>query len=416
MSDLRGGANEPSLVVGLDIGTTKIACVVGERNGAGGVDVVGIGTHVSKGLRKGVVINIDDTTRSIQAAVEEAEMMAGVRIDAVLAGIAGGHIRSMNSQGMVPIKTGQVGQADVDKVLDTAQALAIPMDREVLHVLAQEFNVDDQEGIGDPRGMSGVRLAAKVHIVTASCAAAENIVRCCEMAGLRVQDIVLEQLASSAAVLTEDERELGVALVDIGGGTTDIAVFQGGSVVHTHVLPVGGGHVTSDIAYGLRAPIKVAEQLKKDHGSALVELVEGHEMFDVPHVGGERCNSTSRRMLAEVIESRAQETFELVAQELRRSGYEDMLPAGVVLTGGGNMLLGMTTLAERVLGVTARLGRPRDIGGLSDVVNSPIYSTGVGLVAFGFDNWRPEPRYGGEDDGLVSRFRARVTEWLGLAI
>ncbi len=410
MSDKRVN---PSIVVGLDIGTTKIACVVGERNSYGGVDIVGIGSHPSTGLRKGVVINIDDTVRSIQAAIEEAEMMAGVQVTQVYAGIAGGHIRSLNSQGMVPVKTGQVGQGDVEKVLETAQALAIPMDREVLHVIAQEFLVDEQEGIDDPRGMSGVRLAAKVHIVTASVAAAENIVRCCNMTGLSVQDIVLEQLASSEAVLTQDEKDLGVALVDIGGGTTDLAVFQGGAVMHTHVLPIGGGHITKDIAYGLRAPIKTAEAIKQDYGCAVEEFVEQNEVFHVPHVGGERSHETSRRMLASFIEPRVVEIFGLVKMELKRVGYEDLLPAGIVLTGGATQLEGMGRVAERVFGLPARVASPRDVGGLADVVASPVYATGVGLVKFGFDNHRTESRYKAQPDGAIKRLKKQISEWLG---
>ena len=412
MSDPR----QDSIVVGLDIGTTKVACVVGERNGHGGVDVVGIGTHPSTGLRKGVVINIDDTVRSIRAAIEEAEMMANVDIVSVYAGIAAGHVRSMNSQGMVPIKTGQVGQGDIDKVMDTAQALAIPMDREVLHVVAQEFVVDDQEGIVDPRGMSGVRLAAKVHIVTASVAAARNVVKCCNMTGLSVRDIVLEQLASAESVLSADERDLGVAIIDIGGGTTDVAIYIGGAVVHTYNLPIGGWHITSDIAYGLRAPIKVAEMIKQQHGCAMIDLVEGNETFQVAHVGGERVHNTSRRMLAEVIEPRVEEIFGLVAAELRRSGYEDMLPAGVVLTGGATMLEGATELAERTFGMSCRRGAPRDVGGLGDVVAAPMYSTGVGLVKWGLDHWRTECRWGTEQASLVQKMRDRVTSWLGLAL
>ena len=294
MVEARGGRE--SIVVGLDIGTTKVACVVGEQNAHGGIDIIGVGNHPSSGLRKGVVINIEDTVRSIQAAIEEAEMMAGVEIASVYAGLAAGHVRSLNSQGMVPIRTGQVAQADIDKVMDTAQALAIPMDREVLHVIAQEFLVDDQEGIQDPRGMSGVRLAAKVHIVTAAVAAARNVVRCCNLTGLNVRDIVLEQLASSEAVLSEDEKDLGVATIDIGGGTTDVAIFIGGAVVHTYVLPIGGGHITNDIAHGLRAPLKVAEEIKQAHGCATEALVEQNETFDVPHVGGDRVHETSRRM------------------------------------------------------------------------------------------------------------------------
>ena len=410
MNDKR---TDPSIVVGLDIGTTKIACVVGERNSYGGIDIVGIGSHPSTGLRKGVVINIDDTVRSIQAAIEEAEMMAGVQVTQVYAGIAGGHIRSLNSQGMVPVKTGQVGQGDVEKVLETAQALAIPMDREVLHVIAQEFLVDEQEGIDDPRGMSGVRLAAKVHIVTASVAAAENIVRCCNMTGLSVQDIVLEQLASSEAVLTQDEKDLGVGLIDIGGGTTDLAVFQGGAVVHTHVLPIGGGHITKDIAYGLRAPIKTAEAIKQQYGCAVEDFVEQNEVFHVPHVGGERSHETSRRMLASFIEPRVEEIFGLVKLELKRVGYEDLLPAGIVLTGGATQLEGMGRVAERVFGLPTRVASPRDVGGLADVVASPVYATGVGLVKFGFDNHRAESRYKAQPDGALRRLKRQMGEWLG---
>ena len=404
-----------SIVVGLDIGTTKVACVIGERNGSGGVDIVGIGTQPSTGLRKGVVINIDDTVRSIEAAVEEAEMMAGVEVASVYAGIAGGHIRSMNSQGMVPIKTGHVGQGDVERVMDTAQALAIPMDMEVLHVIAQEFLVDDQEGIDDPRGMSGVRLAAKVHIVTAAVTAAQNVVRCCNLTGLSVRDIVLEQLASSEAVLSQDEKDLGVVLIDIGGGTTDVAVFSGGAVDHTHVLPIGGAHITSDIAYGLRAPIKVAETIKQRHGCAVMDMVEVNETFDVPHVGGDRVNQTSRRMLAEFIQPRVEEIFELVRRELWRCGYEVMLPAGVVLTGGATLLPGVPEIAERVFGLSARRGAPRRVGGLADVVDSPIYSTGVGLVQFGFDNYRTDCRWGHQEPGVYMRFKSQLTEWLGRA-
>lgn len=404
-----------SIVVGLDIGTTKVACVIGEKNGTGSVDIVGVGTQPSTGLRKGVVINIDDTVRSIEAAVEEAEMMAGVEVASVYAGIAGGHIRSMSSHGMVPIKTGQVGQADVERVMDTAQALPIPMDREVLHVIAQEFLVDDQDGIDDPRGMSGVRLHAKVHIVTAAVAAAQNVVRCCNLTGLSVRDIVLEQLASSDAVLSQDEKDLGVVLVDIGGGTTDVAVYAGGAVDHTYVLPIGGAHISSDIAYGLRSPMKVAETIKQRHGCAMVDMVEGNDTFEVPHVGGDKVHQTSRRMLAEFIQPRVEEIFELVSRELIRGGYEDMLPAGVVLTGGATLLPGVPEVAERVFGLSARRGAPRGVGGLADVVDSPVYSTGVGLVKFGFDNYRSDCRWGSTDQGMYTKFKSRMTDWLGRA-
>jgi len=408
-------SNRDSIVVALDIGTTKVACVIGERNGNGGVDIVGLGTQPSVGLRKGVVINIDDTVRSIQAAVEEAEMMAGVEVQSVYASIAGGHIRSMSSQGMAAVKTGQVGQADVEKVLDAAQALPIPNDREILHVIAQEFLVDDQEGIADPRGMSGVRLDAKVHVVTASVAAAQNVVRCCNLTGLAVRDIVLAQLASSDSVLSQDEKELGVCIIDIGGGTTDVAVYTGGAVQHSYVLPIGGGHISSDIAYGLRAPMKMAETIKQRHGCALVDMVEKNETFDVPHVGGDKVNETSRHLLAKIIQPRVEEIFELVQRELVRARYDDLLPAGVVLTGGATLLPGFPELAERTLGVSARRGAPRGVGGLSDVVDSPIYSTGVGLVKFGFESGRTDSRWSAAEDGMYSKFKTRMTDWLGRA-
>ncbi len=411
---MRNGSRD-AIVCGLDIGTSKVACVVGERNPQGGIDVVGIGNHPMKGLRKGVVINIEDTVRSIAAAIEEAEMMAGVEIGSVYAGIGAGHIRSLNSQGMAPIKTGHVGAGDVEKVLEGAQAVAIPMDREVIHVIPQEFLVDDQDGIEDPRGMSGVRLAAKVHLVTAAVTAAQNIVHCCNRTGLNVAEIVLEQIASSAAVLTQDEKDLGVMVMDVGGGTTDIAIYVQGAIQHTSNLAIGGSHVTSDIAYGLRAPLKVAEQIKHEHGCVLRDLVEANETFEVPHVGGDRVNNTSRRMLAEIIEPRMEEMFNLARQELERSGYEDLLPAGVVLTGGTTLLPGMTELAERVFGMSARIGRPRDIGGLADVVDSPVYATGVGLVRFGLDSDRTEVRFKRPTETVYQRVKTRMTEWLGLA-
>jgi cell division protein FtsA len=405
-----------SILVGLDIGTTKVACIVGELNPKGGIDVVGIGTHPSTGLRKGVVINIEDTVRSIAQAVEEAEMMAGVQVSTVYAGIAGGHIKSLNSHGTVPVRTGLVAEGDVEKVLETAQALAIPMDREVVHVIPQEYTVDDQDGIQDPRGMAGVRLSAKVHVVTAAVSAAQNIVRCCNMTGLNVRDVVLQPLASADAVLTRDEKQLGVMLVDIGGGTTDVAIFVGGAVVHTHVLAIGGDHLTNDIAYGLKAPIQVAERIKQEQGCAVRDLVKEGESFDVPHVGGDRVHQCSRADLADIIEPRVSEMFGLVKQELERSGFADRLPAGVVLTGGTTLLPGMTELAERVFDTSARRGVPREVGGLADVVANPIFATGVGLVKFGALHGRADDRYKRHEPGLVERVRSRVSEWLGLAV
>jgi len=413
MNDARRPRN--SVIAGLDIGTTKVACVVGERNTFGGVDVIGIGSHPSRGLRKGVVINIEDTVKSIRAAVEEAEMMAGVEVNSVYTNIAGGHIRSLNSEGMVPIRSGEVAQSDVGKVLDTAQALAIPMDREVIHVIAQQFKVDEQEEIEDPRGMSGVRLAAKVHIVTAAVTAAQNIVRCCNLTQLGVRDIVLGPLASSESVLTPDEKELGVLLLDIGGGTTDLSIYSQGAVSHSFVLPVGGDHIDGDIAYALRASNTVAARIKENYGCALRDLVEDSGPFEVMQVGGERIHTTNRAMLAEVIEPRVQEVFELLAIELQRSGHVGVLPAGVVVTGGSSLLPGMLEVAERALGMPARRGLPRDVGGLTDVVASPVYATGVGLVKFGLENFSSQGPYGTQQLGIYQRLREKMSGWFELA-
>ena len=376
-------AARDSIVVGLDIGTTKVACVVGERNGLGGVDIIGIGTAESTGLRKGVVINIEDTNRSIRAAIDEAEMMSGVEISTVFAGIAGGHIRSLNSQGMVGVKTGHVASSDVDKVLETAQALAIPMDREVIHILPQEYVIDENDGVREPVGMSGVRLEAKVHIVTAASTCVQNIVRCCNRTGLTVNAVVLEQLASAESCLFEDEKELGVALIDIGGGTTDIAIYYNNAIVHTAVIPIGGNHVSSDIAVGLRTPRAEAEKIKIKKGCALASLVGEEDDVEVPAVGGRKAQTRSRHILCEIIEPRVEEIYMLVQQEIQKSGFEDLITSGVVLTGGASTMEGMQELAEEVLGMPARLGKPESVGGLVDVVKSPKYSTGVGLVSYG---------------------------------
>ncbi len=412
--------NEPrgpreSVIVGLDIGTSKIACVVGERNSFGGVDVIGIGSHPSRGLRKGVVINIEDTVKSIRSAVEEAEMMAGVEVNSVYTNISGGHVRSLNSEGMVPIHSGEVAQNDVVKVLDTAQALAIPMDREVIHVIPQQFKVDEQEEIEDPRGMSGVRLSAKVHIVTAAVTAAQNIVRCCNLTDLSVRDIVLGPLASSEAVLTPDEKDLGVMLLDVGGGTTDLSIYAQGAVAHSFVLPVGGDHIDGDIAYALRASNTVAARIKREYGCALRDLVVDTEPFEVMQVGGDRIHTTNRSMLSEVIEPRVGEMFDLLGQELRRSGHTGVLPAGVVITGGISLLPGMLEAAERSLGMPARRGVPREVGGLTDVVSSPVYATGVGLVKFGLQNYGSAGPFGVYETGIYQRIREKVSGWLELA-
>ncbi len=402
-----------NLIVGLDIGTTKICAIVGSVSEEG-IDIVGIGTSPSRGLRKGVVINIDSTVASIRKAVEEAELMAGCEIKSVYAGIAGGHIKGFNSQGIIAIKNREVSPDDVKRVIEAAKAIAIPMDREVIHILPQEFIIDDQDGIREPLGMSGVRLEAKVHIVTGAVASAQNIIKSCNRAGLDVADIVLEQLASAEAVLTPDEKELGVALVDIGGGTTDIAIFVDGAIKHTSVLSLGGNHLTNDIAVGLRTPMAEAEKIKKKYGCCMSALVGKDETIEVPSVGGRKPRILSRRLLAEILEPRVEEIFMLVNREIVKSGYEDMVASGVVLTGGTTILEGMPEMAEQVFDLPVRRGDPTNIGGLVDVVNSPVYATGVGLVVYGSKNIgiREFPTMQ-SDENLFRKVSRRMKEWLG---
>ncbi|MEE8410133.1 MAG: cell division protein FtsA [Myxococcota bacterium] len=405
-------AQTGELIVGLDIGTTKICTIVGEINENGAVDIVGIGTHPSKGLRKGVVINIEATVGSIKRAIEEAELMAGCEVSHVYTGIAGGHIKGFNSHGIVAVKDKEVVQTDVDRVIDAARAIAIPLDREVIHILPQEYVIDDQDGIREPLGMSGVRFEAKVHIVTGAVTSAQNIIKCAQRCGLTVADIVLEQLASSEAVLSQDEKELGVALIDIGGGTTDIAIWSEGSIVHTSVLAVGGDHITSDIAVGLRTPMNDAERIKQKHGCAMSSLVERDETIEVPSVGGRKPRTLSKQILTEIIEPRVEEMFSLVHQEVQRTGYEDLLASGVVITGGATLLKGMPELAEDILGLPVRLGIPTGIGGLVDVVKSPIFSTGVGLVLYGRDH--EEHRFFKvRDENVYGKVKSRMRSWLG---
>ncbi len=370
------------IVVGLDIGTTKICCIVGEVT-PDGIDVIGIGTHPSRGLRKGVVINIEATVASIRRAVEEAELMAGVEISAVYAGIAGGHIRGFNSHGVVAIKDKEVRAGDIARVLDAARAINIPQDREILHVLPQEYIIDEQDGIREPLGMNGVRLEAKVHIVTAAVSSAQNIIKCCARTGLTVLDVVLEPLASAEAVLAEEEKELGVALVDIGGGTTDLVIFSNGAIQHTSVIPLGGNHLTNDIAVGLRTPMHEAERIKVRFGSAQAAMLDKDETVEVPSVGGRPPRVLSRRILCEIVEPRVEELFQLVHREIQKAGQEDLLASGLVLTGGSTLLHGMPELAEEVLGLPVRRGLPRGIGGLTDVVGSPQHATAVGLLLYG---------------------------------
>lgn len=369
-------------IVGLDIGTTKISAIVGEVND-NGVEIIGIGTQPSRGMRKGVVINIDATVDSIRKAVEEAELMAGAQITSVYCAIAGSHIRGFNSHGIVAVKNREVQESDVKRVLDAARAVAIPMDREVLHVLPQEYIVDEQDGIMEPLGMSGVRLEAKVHIVTAAVTSTQNIIRCCNRTGLEVRDIVLGQLAASEAVLIPDEKELGAALVDIGGGTTDLVVFSQGAVRQTAVFGLGGNHLTNDIAVGLRTPLVESEKIKTKYGCALTSMVKKEEMIEVPSVGGRRSRSLSRQILAEIIEPRMEEIFSLVHREILKSGYENLIPSGVVLTGGTASLEGLPELVEQIFNLPVRRGYPAGVGGLMDVVNNPMYATGVGLVLYG---------------------------------
>jgi len=378
--------SDRNLIVGLDIGTSKVVALVGEVAPDGTLEVIGIGSHPSRGLKKGVVVNIESTVQSIQRAVEEAELMAGCEIHSVYAGIAGSHVRSLNSHGIVAIRNKEVTAEDVDRVIDAARAVAIPADQKILHILPQEFIIDSQEGIREPIGMSGVRLEAKVHIVTGAESAAQNIVKCIQRCGLTVEDIVLEQLASSYAVLADDEKELGVCLVDIGGGTTDIAVFSGGAIRHTAVIPIAGDQVTNDIAVSLRTPTHHAEDIKIKYACALSQLANADETIEVPSVGDRPPRRLARQTLAEVVEPRYEELFALVREELRRSGFEEVIAAGVVLTGGSSKMEGAVELAEEVFHMPVRLGVPQHLTGLVDVVRNPIHATGVGLLLYGREN------------------------------
>lgn len=376
-------SNDNNLIIGLDIGTSKVVAIVGEINSSGTVEIIGIGSHRSSGLKKGVVVNIESTVQSIQRAVEEAELMAGCEIHSVFAGIAGSHISSLNSHGIVAIRDREVFSQDVERVIDAAQAVAIPADQKILHILPQEYLIDDQDGVKEPLGMFGVRLEAKVHLITCAVNAAQNIEKCIRRCGLEVEDVILEQLASSYSVLTQDEKELGVCLVDIGGGTTDIAIFTEGSIRHTGVIPIAGDQVTNDIAMALRTPTLHAEDIKIKYACALAQLTRADETIQVPSVGDRPARSLSRQSLAEVVEPRYDELFTLVQAELRRSGYEDVAAAGVVLTGGTSKMEGVVELAEEIFHMPVRLGSPQNVSGLKDIVNNPIYATGVGLLLYG---------------------------------
>ena len=373
-------------IVALDIGTTKTCALISERGEDGLLDILGVGTHPSQGLRKGVVVNIEQTVDSIVAAVGEAQRMANVPVGEVYVGIAGGHIRSFNSHGTVAVRSSEVCEDDVARVLEAAQAVNLPPDQQLLHVLPQSYVVDNQDGIQDPLGISGVRLEGKAHLVTGSVTAAKNLTRSVEQAGLRTKSLVLEQLASSFACLTDDERELGVALVDIGGGTTDLATFYDHSIQHTSVIPVGGDHITKDLAVGLRTPMREAERIKRRYGCAKAGHVDRNETIEVPSMGGREPRILSRRVLCEIIEPRVEELFRMVRREIQKSGHDDLIASGIVITGGATLLEGMPESAEEVIGVPVRRGIPEGIGGgLVQMVRSPIHATGIGLLLYGLN-------------------------------
>ena len=397
---MRGKRDDQDLIVGLDIGTSKVVAIVGAVSPEDTVEVIGLGTATSRGLKRGVVVDIESTVESIRRAVEEAELMAGCEINQVYAGIAGGHVRSLNSHGIVAITDKEVTASDVERVIDAARAVAIPADQKVLHVLPQEFLIDSEVGIREPIGMSGVRLEARVHLVTGAVSAAQNIVKCIKRCGLDVQGLVLEQLASSCSVLTEDERDLGICLLDIGGGTSDIAVFCGGAIQHTAVIPIAGAQATNDIAVSLRTPTQRAEEIKIKYACALSQLANPDETIEVPSVGDRPPRQLARQTLAEVVESRYEELFTLVHEELRRSGYEEMIAAGIVLTGGSAKMEGAVELAEEIFHVPVRLGIPQYVEGLVDVVRNPIHATGVGLLLYG------KQAAHGSADGFTAKAKA----------
>ncbi|MEM9741847.1 MAG: cell division protein FtsA [Pseudomonadota bacterium] len=404
----RGSDGSAERIVGLDIGTNKVAAIVGEVNEDGALEIIGIGSHPSRGLKKGVVVNIESTVQSIQRAVEEAELMANCHIDSVVAGIAGSHIRSINSHGIVAIREQEVLPHDVERVIDAAQAIAIPADQRVLHILPQEYVIDVQEGVREPLGMSGVRLEARVHLVTCAVNPAQNIENCIERCGLHMENVILEQLASSYAVLTDDERELGVCLVDIGGGTTDIAIFTDGAIRHTAVIPIAGDQVTNDIAMALRTPTHNAEEIKIRYACALRELAGPNETIKVPGVGDKPATDLSRQRLAEVVEPRYRELFMLIRDELRRSGFEDLIAAGIVLTGGASKMEGVPVLAEDIFQAPVSLGSPKHVSGLKEIVRNPIYATGAGLLQYGLEQRRMNPKQYRKRSGSIAAMFGRL--------
>ena len=399
-----------NLIVGLDIGTSKIVAIVAEISPEKRLNIIGLGAQPSRGLKKGVVVNIEATMASIQRVLEEAELMADCTITEVYTGIGGGHIRSLNSSGMVAIKEKEVTQADIDRVVETAKAIAIPNDQEILHILPQEFIIDGQEDVREPLGMSGVRLEVKVHIVTGAVSAVENITKCVRRCGLEVKDIMLQPLAAAQAVLNDDEKELGVCLMDVGGGTTDLAVFTGGAIRHTAVIPIAGDQVTNDIAMTLRTPTKDAEELKLRHGCALRQLANPNDVIEVPGVGDRGPRKLSHQTLAEVIEPRIEELYTLAQAELRRSGFEELLSSGIVLTGGSALLAGMIELGEEVFHLPVRIGVPAYIGGLADVVRNPRYATAVGLLLDGREQFLRAEATRAQGGGLTN-VAGRMKQW-----
>ena len=399
-----------NLIVGLDIGTSKVVSIVAEVSADNEIEIIGLGSCRSRGLKKGVVVNIESTVQTIQSAIQEAELMAGCNIHAVFTGIAGNHIRSLNSHGIVAIRDNEVTAGDIERVIDAARAVAIPADQKILHIIPRDFIIDGQEGIKEPIGMSGVRLEAKVHIVTGSVSAAQNIVKCVRRCGLEADDIVLEQLASSYSVLTEDEKDLGVCLVDIGGGTTDLAVFTNGAISHTSVIPIAGDQVTNDIAVALRTPTQNAEEIKVEHACALAQLANSEETLEVPSVGNRPMRRMSRQTLAEVVEPRYEELFSLVQAELRRSGYERLIVAGIVLTGGSSNMQGVVELAEEVFHVPVRVGTPQYVKGLVELIKNPIYATGVGLLLYGLRQQQDRTPSRRIDNGATSVWK-RMKSW-----
>ena len=416
--------SKKDLIVGLDVGTTKVCCIVGEYQPAtptepSEINIIGFGQAPSIGMRKGVVINIDSTVDAIKKAVKEAENMAGIKINSAYVGIAGTHIKSFNSSGVVAVKDKEINEQDVQRVIDAAKAVMIPQDREVLHVIPQEFIIDDQDGIREPIGMNGVRLEAKVHIVTGAISSAQNLIKCANRAGLSVSELCLQPIASSAAVLSPDEKELGVALVDIGGGTTDIAIFREGALLYTSVLPIGGTHITNDISVGLRCSLENAERIKLEYGSAIASQVEDNDTIEVPAVGEGKARVVSRKILSEIIEARVEEMYSLIQKEIDKSGYGDLLAAGIVFTGGTTLLQNMVELGDFLFEIPLKRGLPIRLGGLKEVVNSPKYSTAVGLLKYGADrlgNNAPQSSIFGDGfhglDGMIGKVGTSMKSWM----